>query len=439
MSPLWMFPALLAAILTGFPVALTMLSLAVVFGLSSFGFEGLLYQCIQKLEETATAQVLAAVPLFIFMGAMFEQTGIAGRLFDVIQMWIRRLPGGLAVGTVVMCVIFAATSGVVGATETVVGLLAIPPMLRYGYNKGLISGTICAGGSLGTIIPPSVLAVVIGPTANADVGRILLGMFIPGLMLATAYVIYIVARCTIRPQDGPRVPKSDDEPQLAQKLVLTAKVLVPPLVVIVAVLGSMMAGVATPTEASATGALGTVILAIAYGRFSLSVMRDAAMRTVRITAMILTIVACGQMFAAVFVGSGGLQLIQSFLAEFGVGKYGLLALVLLIVFIAGFMLEPLVIILMVIPITAPLVVAAGFNREWFCVLFLVMLQTGYLTPPMAPSIFYLRGIAPPEITLRHMYTGIWPFIGLQLLVVALIVIFPDFVTWLPDTVLTATR
>ncbi len=155
MSPLWMFPALLVAILTGFPVALTMLSLAVVFGLSSFGFEGLLYQCIQKLEETATAQVLAAVPLFIFMGAMFEQTGIAGRLFDVIQMWIRRLPGGLAVGTVVMCVIFAATSGVVGATETVVGLLAIPPMLRYGYNKGLISGTICAGGSLGTIIPPS--------------------------------------------------------------------------------------------------------------------------------------------------------------------------------------------------------------------------------------------------------------------------------------------
>jgi tripartite ATP-independent transporter DctM subunit len=438
MSPLWMFPALLVAILTGFPVALTMLSLAIIFGLSSFGFEGLLYQCIQKLEETATAQVLAAVPLFIFMGAMFEQTGIAGRLFDVIQMWIRRLPGGLAVGTVVMCVIFAATSGVVGATETVVGLLAIPPMLRYGYNKGLISGTICAGGSLGTIIPPSVLAVVIGPTANADVGRILLGMFIPGLMLATTYVIYIVARCAIRPEDGPRVPKSDNEPLLAQKLVLTAKVLVPPLAVIVAVLGSMMAGIATPTEASATGALGTVILAIAYGHFSYSVLRDAAMRTVRITAMILTIVACGQMFAAVFVGSGGLQLIQGFLTEFGVGKYGLLILVLLIVFIAGFMLEPLVIILMVIPITAPLVVTAGFNKEWFCVLFLVMLQTGYLTPPMAPSIFYLRGIAPPEITLRHMYTGIWPFIGLQLCVVALIVIFPEFVTWLPD-VLTATR
>jgi TRAP-type mannitol/chloroaromatic compound transport system permease large subunit len=169
------------------------------------------------------------------------------------------------------------------------------------------------------------------------------------------------------------------------------------------------------------------------------VLRDAAMRTVRITAMILTIVACGQMFAAVFVGSGGLQLIQSFLAEIVVGKYGLLILVLLIVFVAGFMLEPLVIILMVIPITVPLVVAAGFSREWFCVLFLVMLQTGYLTPPMAPSIFYLRGIAPPEITLQHMYMGIWPFIGLQLCVVTLIIIFPDLVTWLPDVLLKATR
>ena len=199
MSALWMFPALIAAILTGFPVALTMMALAVVFGLHSFGLEGLQYQFIQKIEEVATAQVLAAVPLFIFMGAMFEASGIASRLFDAIHMWTRRIPGGLAVGTVIMCVIFAATSGVVGATETVVGLLAIPAMLKYGYSKSLICGTICAGGSLGTIIPPSVLAVVIGPVANASVGNILLGMFIPGFMLAIAYIIYIVTLCTVRP------------------------------------------------------------------------------------------------------------------------------------------------------------------------------------------------------------------------------------------------
>lgn len=444
MSPLWMFPALIVAILTGFPVALTMMALAVLFGLHSFGFEGLLFQCIQKIEEVATAQVLAAVPLFIFMGAMFEQSGIASRLFDAIQMWMRRLPGGIAVGTVVMCVIFAATSGVVGATETVVGLLAIPPMLRYGYNKGLISGTICAGGSLGTIIPPSVLAVVIGPTAQADVGKVLLGMLIPGITLATGYILYIVIRCLLRPQDGPPAKIAESDLSFGGKLLFTAKVLVPPLVVIVAVLGSMMVGLATPTEASATGALGTVLLAIAYGRFSWTVLIDSAMRTVRITAMILTIVACGQMFAAVFVGSGGLQILQEFMLSFGVGKWGLLLIVMVIVFIAGFMLEPLVIILMVVPITLPLILQAGFDaspygKEWFCVLFLVMLQTGYLTPPMAPSIFYLRGIAPAEITLSHMYTGIWPFIAIQLVVVFLLVTFPQLVTWLPDQLLTGAR
>jgi tripartite ATP-independent transporter DctM subunit len=439
-----MFPALILAILTGFPVALTMLALAVLFGLSSFGLEGLLFQCIQKLEEVATAQVLAAVPLFIFMGAMFEQSGIAGRLFDAIQMWMRRVPGGIAAGTVIMCVIFAATSGVVGATESVVGLLAIPPMLRYGYNKGLISGTICAGGSLGTIIPPSILAVVIGPTAQADVGRVLLGMFFPGLLLAGAYIVYIVLRCMVRPQDGPSARVAESDLSLGQKFIFSVKVLVPPVFVIVSVIGSMMAGLATPTEAAATGALGTVILAVAYRRFSWPVLLDAAMRTVRITAMILTIVACGQMFAAVFVGSGGLQILQEFMLSFGVGRWGLLFIVMFIIFAAGFMLEPLVIILMVVPITLPLILQAGFDaspygKEWFCVLFLVMLQTGYLTPPMAPSIFYLRGIAPPEITLNHMYSGIWPFIGLQVLAVVLLVFYPQLVTWLPDALLRGAR
>jgi tripartite ATP-independent transporter DctM subunit len=228
----------------------------------------------------------------------------------------------------------------------------------------------------------------------------------------------------------------DHDPTLGEKLKLTGAVLVPPLVVIVAVLGSMIAGIATPTEASATGALGTVLLAVIYRRFSWPVLADATMRTVRITAMILTIVACGQMFAAVFVGSGGLLIVQDFLSAGGVDKYSLLFAVMIIVFISGFMLEPLVIILMVVPIVTPLIVNAGFDREWFCVLFLIMLQTGYLTPPMAPSIFYLRGIAPPEIKLNHMYTGIWPFIALQVTVVGLLIANPKFVTWLPDAVLT---
>ncbi len=267
MSSLWMFPALLAGILTGFPVSFVMLTLAILFGLQSFGTVGLLHQSLLKIEEVATAQVLAAVPLFIFMGAMFEASGIASRLFEAIHMWTRRIPGGMAIGTVLMCVVFAATSGVVGATETVVGLLAIPAMLRHNYNKPLICGTICAGGSLGTIIPPSVLAVVIGPVANASVGSILIGMIVPGLMLAASYIVYIFVRCLLRPQDGPRI-EGEPVPPLADRLVLTVQVLIPPVIVIIAVLGSMMAGIATPTEASATGALGTVLLAAAYGRLT---------------------------------------------------------------------------------------------------------------------------------------------------------------------------
>jgi tripartite ATP-independent transporter DctM subunit len=361
---------------------------------------------------------------------MFEASGIASRLFEAIHLWTRRVPGGMAIGTVLMCVVFAATSGVVGATETVVGLLAIPAMLRHNYNKSLICGTICAGGSLGTIIPPSVLAVVIGPVANASVGSILIGMIVPGLMLAACYIVYIFVRCLLRPQDGPRVT-GEPIPPMIDRVMLTVKVLIPPVLVIIAVLGSMMAGIATPTEASATGALGTVLLAAIYGRLTWPTLLDSTLRTVRITAMILFIVTCGSIFASIFVGSGGLETIDRLMKATNVGPWGLFGIVMLITFLAGFMLDPLVIILIVVPITAPLIVSAGFDVVWFCVVFLVILQTAYLTPPMAPSIFYLRGIAPPEITLRHMYVGIWPFIGLQLVVLCTIIAFPRCVTWLP--------
>jgi tripartite ATP-independent transporter DctM subunit len=430
MSSLWMFPALIAAILTGFPAAFAMLVVAVAFGLDTFGF-AFVHQLIQKIEDVALANVLAAVPLFIFMGAMFEQSGIALRLFDTIHLWTRRIPGGLGVGTILMCVVFAATSGVIGATESIVGLLAIPAMLKYRYDKGLVCGTICAGGSLGTIIPPSVPAVVIGPVSNTSVGDILVGMMVPGLMLAGLYIAYIFLRCLVRPQDGPRLPPAADEPPLAHKLRLTVQVLIPPAVIIAAVLGSIMTGLATPTEAAATGAVGTLLLTLTYGRLSLLVLWDALKRTVRVSTMILTIIMAGSTFAAVFAAMGGMSAINDVLAAARLGPWSALFLVLLVAFLAGFMLDPLVIILIVVPIAAPIMKTMGFDLVWFSVVFLVVLQTAYLTPPMAPSIFYLRGIAPPELQLRHMYTGIWPFIALQVLVVALVVAFPQTVLWLP--------
>ncbi|MCK6454493.1 MAG: TRAP transporter large permease subunit [Alphaproteobacteria bacterium] len=430
MASLWMFPALILGILTGFPVAFTMLVLALLFGWATFG-EALQYQLIQKIDDTASANVLAAVPLFIFMGAMFEQSGIAARLFDAIHLWTRRIPGGIGIAAVLMCVVFAATSGVIGATETVVGLLAIPAMLKYAYDKGLICGTICAGGSLGTIIPPSVLAVVIGPVANTSVGDVLIGMIVPGLMLAVSYIAYILLRCLIRPQDGPRLAAAADEPGLAARVILTVQVLVPPVVIIIAVLGSILVGLATPTEAAAMGAVGTLLLALAYRRLSLPVLWDSLERTVRVSAMILTILLAGSAFAAVFVGSGGLSAINSLLEAARLGPHATLALILLLAFLGGFMLDPLVIILIIVPIAAPIIKALGFDAVWFCVIFLVVLQTAYLTPPMAPSIFYLRGIAPREIELRHMYTGIWPFIVLQVVVTAVVMLFPQTVLWLP--------
>ena len=304
---LMMFPALLLALFMGFPVAFSMMGVALFFGLVTFD-TAVIFQFVQKLDAVASNFVLAAVPLFIFMGSMLERSGIAEKLFEAVHLWTRRLPGGLAVGTIVMCVIFAASTGVIGATETVVGLLAIPVMLKYAYDKGLISGTICAGGSLGTIIPPSVVVVILGPVADVSVGDLFVGMIFPGLIMATLYIAYILIRCTIDTKAGPVLPKSDDEPSLIEKVRITLIALAPPVAMIVAVLGSIMFGFAAPTEAAALGAFGSILLAVIYKQFSLSVLHEAVLKTLKVTCMIILILLGGNMFAGVFVASGGVAL-----------------------------------------------------------------------------------------------------------------------------------
>lgn len=435
MQALWMFPALMVAIFAGFPVAFSLMAVALVFGWMQFGPVAV-FQFVSKVNDVASNNVFAAIPLFIFMGAMFERSGIAERLFEALHMWTRRLPGGLAVGTVLMCVVFAAASGIIGATESVVGLLAIPVMLKYAYDKGLISGTICAGGSLGTIIPPSVVVVILGPVADVSVGDLFIGMLIPGLLLALLYIIYIMIRCTLRPQDGARLPATADEPPFLARLAVTAGALIPPGLIIVAVLGSIMAGLATPTEAAAVGALGSVLLTLGYRSFTYTVLKETLIKTVKVTAMILTITLGGAMFAGVFAASGGLIGTQNMLVEAHFGGMATLALVLLVTFVAGFVLEPISIILIIVPIAVPILRGFGLDPVWFCVLFLVAIQTSYLTPPMAPSIFYLRGISPPEIRLNDMYRGVTPFIVLQLIGLGLVVVFPQLAVWLPSKVLT---
>lgn len=432
--PFWMLPVAFTLMFLGFPVAFCMMITAVLFGLVVFG-DRVVFQFIEKIDDLSTNFVFAAVPLFVFMGSMLERSGIADRLFEAIHIWTRRMPGGLAIATIIMCILFAASSGVIGATESVVGLLTIPIMLRYGYDKGLISGTICAGGSLGTIIPPSVVAVVIGPLADVSVGDILYGMTFPGLAMAGLYLVYIAGRCLINPAFAPAIPPSPDDPALAQKLWITVRNLVPPVILIFAVLGSILLGWASPTEAAAIGAIASVGLTVLYGNFHLKSFYEALIKTLKVTAMIMTVLLAGTLFTGVFIGAGGIATANNLIGEMRLTPWMLLGLMMLIIFIAGFFLDWISIVLIFVPIFTPLARTAGFDAVWFCVLFLVLIQTSYLTPPMAPAIFYLRAVAPPAITISHMYRGVVPFIVLQLATLAITMAFPQLVTWLPTKML----
>jgi len=432
--PFFMLPVAFVLMFMGFPVAFCMMITAVAFGLVVFG-DRVVFQFIEKIDDLSSNFVLAAVPLFVFMGSMLERSGIAERLFEAIHIWTRRLPGGLALATVIMCILFAASSGVIGATESVVGLLTIPVMLRYGYDRGMIAGTICAGGSLGTIIPPSVVAVVMGPLADVSVGDILYGMTFPGLVMAGLYLVYILARCLLDPDAGPAIPSSPDDPGLAQKLLITLRNLLPPVVLIFAVLGSILLGWASPTEAAAIGALASVALTVLYGTFSVRAFYEALIKTLKVTSMIMTVLLAGTLFTGVFIGAGGINAASQLIGHLQLAPWTLLSLMMAIVFLAGFFLDWISIVLIFVPIFTPLAKLAGFDPVWFCVLFLIMIQTSYLTPPMAPAIFYLRAVAPAEITIQHMYRGVVPFIGLQILTLAATMAFPALVTWLPSQML----
>ena len=436
MVSLWMFPALFVLIFLGFPVAFSLIGIAFGFGIITFG-DAVFFQFISKIEGIASNFILAAVPLFVFMGSMMERSGIAQQLFSAIHMWTRKLPGGLAIGAIIMCIIFAASTGVIGATESVVGLLAIPAMLKHKYSHTLISGTICAGGSLGTIIPPSVVVVVLGPIADVSIGDLMVGMIFPGLILAFLYILYIFILCIIKPENGPTINNEDgiDSLTLSQKLYITFKALVPPLLMIFAVLGSIMFGWAAPTEAAALGAAGALILSIVYRKFTLKILKEALIKTITITAMIMFILMAGSLFTGVFAATGGMSLMKGMVTSFDLSPWFLLFSFLGIIFIAGFFLEWISILLIFIPIFIPIVVHIGFNPVWFCVLVLIMIQTSYLTPPMAPAIFYLRGVSPPEITLSSMYKGVMPFVLIQILALFIVIVFPETVTWLPEKLL----
>ncbi|WP_253479474.1 TRAP transporter large permease [Natronocella acetinitrilica] len=426
-----MFVALFALIILGFPIAFCLIGVALVFGIIRYE-DIYIYQLLGRVESIASNWVLAAVPLFVFMGSVLERSGIAERLFDAFRLWTRNLPGGIAIAAILMCVMFAASSGVVGATEAVVGLLAIPAMLKYGYDKKLISGVICSGGSLGTIIPPSVVLIILGPMANVSIGRLFAAAMIPGLVLAFLYLVYVVLLALLVPSAAPRSHPDEPVVPLKEKLVITAKALVPPLLLVVCVLGSILAGIASPTEAAAVGGAGGLILSVMYGSLTWKALGQAIMQTLRVTTMIMFILMGGMMFTSVFFSLQGMSLITGFVSALDLSPWMFLFIVLLLAFLLGFFLEWISILLIFIPIFTPLLTHLGFDPIWFCILFLLIIQTSYLTPPMAPAIFYLRGISPPEITLSHMYWGMVPFLLIQGLMILLVILFPQLALWLPN-------
>jgi len=429
---LLMFPALIVLIALGIPIAFSMVLVASVFGFIRFE-EIVFRQFAQRVDEVASNYVLGAIPLFIFMGAILERAGIAERLFDAIYMWTRRLHGGLAIAALVMCTIFAAASGVVGATETLVGMLAIPAMLKRKYDNSLIAGTICAGGSLGTVIPPSIPVIVLAPIMTLPVGDLMAGILVPGLMMAAMFSLYIIISATLKPSLAPR--DTDPDPfTMGEKIRFTLKALVPPVVLIALVLGTLFSGLATPTEAAACGSAGVLFLALCYGKLSFKMVLDASLQTVSLTAMILAIVLAGVMFSGVLFASGGIAAIRGFLDSFGFGTAGVIALILIITFILGFAVELTSIVLIMTSISVPILKLYDVDLLWFSIVFLITLQTSYLTPPMAPSIFYLRAIAPPTMTLKQMYWGVIPFILCQLIVLALVITFPELATWMPKLI-----
>jgi tripartite ATP-independent transporter DctM subunit len=425
-----MFPALFGLILMGLPIGLALVVTSAVFGWFFFG-PAIVPQMLGKLEELGSGFLFAAVPMFVLMGTLLERSGLAERLFAAMQLWLGRLPGGLALSAMAMGGVFAAASGIIGAVEVVIGLMAIPLMMRHGYAKDLIAGTITSAGSLGTIIPPSVICVVYGGIGQLPVSDLFAGCLLPGLLMVGLFLAYILARCAWRPGDGPPAGTADAALPLGARLRLTLEGLVPTALLIAAVLGSILAGIASPTEAAAVGAFGAGLLALGFRRLSRAVLGQALATTLRVTAFILLIVFGGSTFSSVFYVLGGGGLVQALVDAAGVGPQATVGLFLLLVFLMGFVLDWATILLITVPIFLPLLRTLGIDPLWFAILMIVTMQTSYLTPPMAPAIFYLRSIAPPSLRYGDMVRGVLPFIVCQAATLLLVWLFPALATALP--------
>ena len=448
-----MFFGVIGVLLLGFPVAFSLAGTALLFGLvgmwigvfdpSNFG------SLANRYIGFMTNEVLVAVPLFIFMGVMLERSGIAERLLLTMGKLFGNLRGGLGISVVLVGALLAASTGVVGATVVTMGLISLPAMLRAGYDPKLATGVICASGTLGQIIPPSTVLIFMGDMLSGinaqvqmekgnfapepvSVGALFAGAFIPGLVLVCLYLIWVIFKAVTDPQSAPATPVPEAEKKDLAREVLVA--LVPPLALIIAVLGSILGGIATPTEAASVGSVGAMILAALNRKFDFTIIRQAVISTATITSMVFIILFGAAVFSIVFRMMGGDNLVHEFLSNMPGGAVGATIIVLFVMFLLGFILDTFEIIFIVIPITAPVLLTLGVDPIWLGVAVGVNLQTSFLTPPFGFSLFYLRGVAPASVTTGMIYRGVVPFVILQMIGLAILFMFPDLVTWLPNLI-----
>ncbi|MEE4299782.1 MAG: TRAP transporter large permease subunit [Pseudomonadales bacterium] len=452
--PLLMFGAVFVLLLAGYPVALTLGGTALLFafgGIAAGVFDaGDIGFLSGRIYGTITNQTLIAVPLFVLMGVILEKSRVAERLLDSFSLIFGRLPGGLGLSVTFVGMLMAASTGIVGATVVTMGLMSLPTMLKHGYDARLATGTIAATGTLGQIIPPSIALVLLGDVLSSayqqaqlnmgifspdtvSVGDLFAGALIPGLVLVVLYMLWVGAVALARPDAAPNVPfeklAEGREVHVGRELLAG---LVPPLLLIVAVLGSIMGGVATPTEASGVGALGAAILALAQRQLDIARLREIVESTTRTTAMVFFILIGAALFSLVFRGYGGDELVQEVFEGMPGGVVGATIIVMAVIFFLGFILDFIEITFVVVPIVGPVLLAMGLDPVWLGVMIAVNLQTSFLTPPFGFALFYLRGVAPPEVRTTDIYRGVVPFILIQLFLLGVLAFVPELATWLPD-------
>ncbi|MEQ8684580.1 MAG: TRAP transporter large permease subunit [Imperialibacter sp.] len=435
MNEVWalvLFGLIFIFILWGFPVAFTLGGLSVIFGLIFFDAD-FFYLVALRIYGTMNNFVLIAVPLFVFMGIMLEKSGLAESLLETMALIFGKFKGGLAVAVVLVGAMLAASTGIVGATVITMGLISLPTMLKRGFSPELATGTIASAGTLGQIIPPSVVLVLLGSVLNVSVGDLFTAAVVPGVALVFCYLAFIVGYAIVKPNKAPGMP--EEEIRAFREKGITGQVIkafVLPLLLIVAVLGSIFAGIASPTEAAGVGALGATLLTVMSGKFNLDVLKGVMRETTHLTTMVFTILIGATAFSLVFRALGGdrflIQLIEN--SDLSVNVF--LFVVMLAVFIAGFFIDFIEIIFIIVPVVAPIFAKLGVDLVWVGILLALNLQTSFLTPPFGFSLFYLKGVAPKHITTGQLYRGIVPFVLIQLVFLLLVVLFPEIVSFLPD-------